>query len=783
MEAPAPAPWPALGVLLIRDGLVTRTELEAALAAQNDGRERRVSGQRLGEALVDSGVVTSAQVARLVAEQHELPFVDLDESDSIGPVATRLPEDLARRCSALPIRLFPDGSLLVTVADPGRLACLDDIRRALGVRVRWAVSAPDSIAAAIDVAMEKRLRQEEDEVERHTVETVARDPALEPQPPGATVGLNGPHVAADSEPRRVFGSLLLRDGLVTEDELDAALAQQRLSSTRRLGEILVARGALSEALVSRALAEQHELPFIDLRQHEIDPTARSLLAADVARRHAALPISYLPDGSVLLVVADPTSALQDDELRAKLGVAVQYAVAPLAEIEAAIGSGSEVDDPPAKIEMADVESIVEEKAPFVASAEWPPFALVPPEDTGEESEDENSETEVMRDEGDEAAAALATIRHALFLGASAIHFMPQGTGTVVCARIDGALSELASFADADTVRNELGRLVAMDLDGTTSPRQGRVLVTSEERTIALRAAVLPTILGTRVTFQVVDDATFRPTLSDLVTDAAQCETIRSALAERRGLLVICGPRGSGRTTTLYAALRELDPSAQNVLTVEDTVEDQIEGIGQTETDIGLGVTPANGLRAILRSDPDVVAVDELVVDDNTARVAVRAALGTLVLATLAAPTASAAIQRLTQSDVAPDSLSAVLTCVVAQQRVRKTCLSCRETYYATVDELVELGLPPEELGRRLLGRGRGCDECGGSGYQRHTYLFEILAPTDDVRALVADRAPAAETERAAVAAGMQTLRENGVRLCLEGVITSVELRRALRDQA
>ena len=161
MEAPAPAPWPALGVLLIRDGLVSRAELEAALAEQGDGRDRRVSGQRLGEALVERGVVTTEQVARLVAEQHELPFVDLDESDSIGPVATKLPEELARRCSALPIRVFPDGSLLVAVADPGRLACLDDIRRVLGVRVRWAVAAPDAITASIEIAAQMTLLQAE----------------------------------------------------------------------------------------------------------------------------------------------------------------------------------------------------------------------------------------------------------------------------------------------------------------------------------------------------------------------------------------------------------------------------------------------------------------------------------------------------------------------------------------------------------------------------------------------------------------------------------------------
>ena len=299
-------------MLLIRDGLVSRAELEAALAQQGDGRDRRVSGQRLGEALVERGAVPSEQVTRLVAEQHELPFVDLHESDSIGPVATSLPEDIARRCSALPIRLFPDGSLLVAVADPGRLACLDDIRRVLGVRVRWAVAAPDVIAAGIEIAAQMTLRQaEENEAETDAVEEVAGEHAVEPGSPSEPAARKSPPEVADTERRPVLGSLLLRDGLVTEDELDAALAQQRLSSTMRLGEILVGRGALTEAQVSRALAEQHELPFIDLTEHDIDIAATALLSVDLARRHSALPVSYLADGSVVVVIADPSLAVDE----------------------------------------------------------------------------------------------------------------------------------------------------------------------------------------------------------------------------------------------------------------------------------------------------------------------------------------------------------------------------------------------------------------------------------------------------------------------------------------
>ncbi len=776
MEAPAPVPWPALGVLLIRDGLVSREELEVALAEQGDGRDRRVSGQRLGEVLVERGVVTSEQVARLVAEQHELPFVDLDESDSIGHVARRLPTELARRCSALPIRVFPDGSLLVAVADPGRLACLDDIRRTLGVRVRWAVAAPETIAAAIEVAGQLTLPQaEEDETEGVVVQEVRGADAVESESLDEPVDRDSPLGLADGERRPVLGSLLLRDGLVTEDELDAALAQQRLSSTRRLGEILVARGALSEAQISRALAEQHELPFVELSEHDIDPTARALLPVELARRLSALAVTYLPDGSVLVVVADPTSAIHDDELRAELGVPVQYGVAVAAEIEAAIASAYEVElVGTQQTEIANTGSSAvddEEDEPHDALAERPSFALVPALTEDEHAEDHEAP--------DAAREVLETVHHALSLGASAIHFRPCSSGMVVHGRIDGDLRELATLSDSERVTTELRRLAGMDLTHSAGPNHGHTPpVSFGADRAALQAVILPTIRGTRVTLRVVDDIPPRPSLSDLVTDASQSEAIRDAIAERSGILVFCGMPGSGRTATLYAALQGLDTAERTVLTIEDPVEDELEGIGQTEVDVASGLTARNGLRAILRSDSDVVAVGELF-DSQTARAAVRGALDALVLTTLVAPTASAGLRRLGELAGDPGLVAAVSTGVVAQQLVRKTCLACRETYYATMEELTELGLSPEESGRRLLGRGRGCDDCRGSGHQGQTCLVEVLPLTDEVRALVADGVSPIDIERAAIGAGMRTLREHAIGLCLEGVITTAELQRVV----
>ncbi len=747
-------------MLLIRDGLVSRAELEAALAEQGDGRDRRVSGQRLGEALVERGVVTTEQVARLVAEQHELPFVDLDESDSIGPVATKLPEELARRCSALPIRVFPDGSLLVAVADPGRLACLDDIRRVLGVRVRWAVASPDAITASIEIAARMTLLQAEaSEAELEAMDddaTVAIE-ALELALPGEPVAREPSPEVADSDRRPVLGSLLLRDGLVTEDELDAALAQQRLSSTRRLGEILVARGALSEADVSRALAEQHELPFVELSDYDIDHAAAALLPIDLLRRHSALPVSYLADGSVLVVVADPTSSIRDEELRASLDVPVQYAVAVAREIETAIASAVEAEP--------------------TAVADRPSVALVPApaESEADAERDEHAESR-NGGEPDAAVDLPARIARALALGATAVHFEPRSSGMVISGRVDGVLQELGTLPDGDRVTDELTRLMGVDIAQATRPhRRNAVPISFQQDSVELEAVVLPTTRGPRVTFRVAEEALPCPPLSDLVPDTLQRETIQTALAGCRGLLVFCGTPGSALTATLYAAIQELDAASLSVLTLEDPVVGGLDGVHQIEVDPSAGVTAASGLRAILASDPDVVALGALV-DEETTQAAVLGARDTLVLTTLGAPTAATGARRLCELGGNPALVSTALTGIVAQQTLPTSCLECRETYYATVDELFELGLPSEDGGKRLLGRGRGCDECGGSGYRGETSLVEVLPLTDEVRALIAEGSSSAEVECAAGAAGMRTLREQGIALCLEGVTTTAALR-------
>ena len=916
MEAAA-HPWPVLGVLLMRDGLVTKEDLEAILDDQRDSRTQRVSGRRLGEILIDRGVVTQTQVARLVAEQYELPFLEIEMSDIDLGVASRLTEEHTHRFSALPISARSDGSILVAIADPATVLFSDELRRELGAPPRFAVVGPDAIEAAIAFVREGGELPFEPEstepragdgvvVELHAVDSA---PPLTHDEPY----FGSQHTVAHLWPP--LGALLIREGLVTETELETALAQQRLSGAKRLGEILVDRGVVTRTDVARLIAEQYELPFVDLAGSEVEPTAAAMLPKDVARRCSALPIGFAADGSLRVVIAEPANVLYSDELHRTLGIPLSFAVASpdaiheaiafvheqapsavehtapaeteswaivepevevetnaaettafeevvepvLAEFEEAVAHEFDLpaeiafghEQAPPAVEHYAVEEEVEEGIPWAfvelemeaktdagettafedvvepvlaevedapvvlpefeepATEKETPWAFVEPEveaktDAGETTAFEEVVEPVLAEiedapvvvpefeepatVGDDAEARAAdevgtAISAALDLGASDIHFTPQRDALVVRARVDGVMRELTAIplsreAAATRQLKEMGRL---DESEHGRPMEGRASIGAGNETIGFQITVLPTTNGEKVTLRVLDRPIGPLSLADLGMPADLEDVFRSAIEQPFGTVVACGPTGSGRTTTLYAALQELNTPERTIATIEDPVEYVMPGIDQTDVDPAAGLTFAGGLRAIVRSDPDAILVGELS-DAETAQIAVRAAMtGHLVLSTLHAQSAVSAVQRLVDMGVEPGLLGATLTCVIAQRLARRVCEDCRESYYATATDLAELDRPGEEAGRRLLARGRGCSACGGTGFRGQVGLFEILRLNDEIRTLVSERASTTEIQRAAVEAGMPTLRADGIRLCLDGVTTAAEVRRVVGD--
>jgi type IV pilus assembly protein PilB len=557
---------------------------------------------------------------------------------------------------------------------------------------------------------------------------------------------------AAHHPWPALGALFLREGLVEKDELEAALAEQRASGLR-LGEILVDRGIVTRTQVARVLAEQHELPFIELAEAEIEIEAATLLPEDLARRYCSLPVGLEPDGALLVAVADPTNVLHSDELRLALGVPLRFGVAAPDAIDAAIAFIHQ-----------QVLTLVDEEAEEAA------VATLGVHDVESGDVDTPAVSQVNK-----------TIQRALSLGASDIHFTPQPRGLIVRGRVDGVVRELATIptSQQSAVTSRLKVMGRLDIAERRAPQDGRVAVKTGSQTVDLRMAVLPTKFGEKVTLRVLNQAAAPASLSDLNMAPDVEELVRKAIRQPYGAILTCGPTGSGKTTTLYAALQELNTPDRTIMTIEDPVEYVTSGIDQIEVNVRAGLTFGRGLRTILRSDPDTILVGEIR-DEETAQIAIRAAMtGHLVLSTLHTQTAAAAIQRLADMGMEPGLVASTVTCLIAQRLARRICPDCREAYEATEEEMTALGLDGAKAPE--LARGVGCTACGGTGYRGRVGLFEVLPLTGEIRALASERASTTEIQRAAVASGMRTLREDGVRLCLEGVTTPDEVRRVAGD--
>jgi type IV pilus assembly protein PilB len=552
-------------------------------------------------------------------------------------------------------------------------------------------------------------------------------------------------------PWPALGALLVRDGAITPDQLERALAEKRTTPGRRLGEILVEHGVATTSEVARVLAEQHALPFLELDDTEIEPEAAGLLPETLARRYNALPVQLLDDGSVLVAVADPTNVLFSDELRLALGLPVRAAVAAADAIEAAIG---QLHHHVLVLGEVDVED-----------------------------EPEAGLGTVLDLDADTPAVIFVNkaISRALDIGASDIHFTPQQRRLHVRARVDGVLRDLNSIGSshAPAVTSRLKIMGGLDIAERRAPQDGRVSVRRGDDSVDVRVAVLPTQHGEKVTLRILNQADAPESLEALDMWPRSRQLIEHAIAQPYGAVVVVGPTGSGKTTTLYACLQQLNTPERALTTIEDPVEYRAHGIDQIEVNPRAGLTFATGLRTILRSDPDILLVGEIR-DEETAKITFRAAMtGHLVLTTLHAQTAAAAMQRLLDIDVDHGIIATSVNCFVAQRLVRRVCQACAEPYRPEGSELELVASAASGRRKPQLLRAVGCTLCGKTGYRGRVGLFEVLPMTDEIAGLVG--APTREIEAAAVAAGMFTLRDDGVRLCLEGVTTLDEVRRVAGD--
>jgi type IV pilus assembly protein PilB len=558
---------------------------------------------------------------------------------------------------------------------------------------------------------------------------------------------------AAAHPWPALGALLLRDGALTVEQLEQALAEKRTSS-RRLGEILVDLGFVTPTQVSRVLAEQHELPFVDLVREHVDIAAAGLLSEELARRYGAVPVRFLSDGSVLVAVADPTNVVVSDDLRLALGATVRLGVASAETIARVIS----------RVHGGDLE--VEEP------------------DGPEEDEHAGATVVDLRDASSLAPAIKQVnvmLARALELGASDVHFTPQRKRLLVRARVDGVMREIGQIPKnlQPAVTSRLKVMAELDIAEKRAPQDGRLSLRSGDRSIDVRVAVLPTAFGEKVTLRIMASGEAAAELAELgLTEAAAAELER-AVRQPFGAVIAVGPTGSGKSTTLHAALANVNDDERVITTIEDPIEYQVPNADQIEVNPRAGLTFASGLRTILRSDPDVILVGEIR-DEETAEIAFQAAMtGHMVLSSLHAQNAASAIARLKDMGVDPGLIATSLNCIVAQRLARKLCQHCREPYVAEADETAELDVPAEGA-QTWLYRASGCEACSFTGYSGRVGLFEVMPIRGEIRALV--ERSTEEIFAAAVAEGMTTMRQHGLRLVRDGVTSLAEVRRVTGDR-
>ncbi|WP_263118068.1 ATPase, T2SS/T4P/T4SS family [Cellulomonas sp. RIT-PI-Y] len=554
-----------------------------------------------------------------------------------------------------------------------------------------------------------------------------------------------------------LADILVERGLVSSADLHRAATPEHLNG-RGLVQVLLEDGLVGESQLMSALAEQAGLRFVDLDEYPIDGATASLLSDRLCRRHAILAIGR-EAGAVLVATANPGNVLALDDAKAVLGSEVVPVLATAAALGRAINRHMRSD--------SEIAGIGQSISTAAGSADEVDLSLV--------GDSVTEDSPVVR-------YVDLLVTQAISDRASDIHIEPTEHDLRVRYRIDGVLHEMqrAPKQISAGVISRIKILADVDIAEKRKPQDGRMSVTHEGKKIDLRVATLPTVWGEKIVMRILDNSTASLDLTDLAFLDHNLETYRRAYVKPYGMILVTGPTGSGKSTTLYATLNAVSKPEINVITVEDPVEYRLPGINQVQVNPKAGLTFAGALRSILRSDPDVVLLGEIR-DHETAQIAVEAALtGHLVLSTLHTNDAPSAVTRLVEMGIEPYLVGSALDCVVAQRLARRLCGRCREPYVPTPEELRAAGFPWLE-GEPLpeLYRPGGCVACSNTGYRGRVALHEVMTMNEEIERLALSHAPVGEITTAALRNGMSTLRTDGWQKAASGLTSLDEVLRVV----
>jgi type IV pilus assembly protein PilB len=549
--------------------------------------------------------------------------------------------------------------------------------------------------------------------------------------------------ASRPRPGRLLGDVLVSLNFCDRDTIERIVVEAR-DAGRPMGQMLLQHGLITSDQLAIAVAERFGLTYGNLETLVPDPDAMKLVPPQVARRVQAIPIGFRDADTLLVAMPNPSNVIALDDLAMLTGLKIEPVVVSREDLEALQARVNRIDE----VE----EAAAEAEAEVVAAAE--------------------AAIEATADDSPTVRLVRSVIAEAIEQGASDVHFDPVGDGLVVRFRVDGIMAEATRIAGKQAARviSRIKILSHLDISERRLPQDGRMTLNFDDRRIDIRVTTVPLVVGESAVLRLLDPGRRPLSLSELGMGDVDRARVERALARSHGAVLATGPTGSGKTTTLYAALAVVNSSEKTVMTIEDPVEYRVPGVKQMQVFERAGLTFATGLRTIVRADPDIIMVGE-VRDRESARIAIEAALtGHMVLTTLHTNDAPTAAARLIDMGVEPYLVASAIDCVLAQRLARRLCASCRRP----------INVPANEAG--LAGSGEvevfepgGCGRCRDTGYKGRIGLYEVMRMSDEIRALILQRAPVHEIERVAVAQGMTTLSDDGYAKVRSGETTIAEV--------
>jgi type IV pilus assembly protein PilB len=593
-----------------------------------------------------------------------------------------------------------------------------------------------------------------------------------------------------------LAELLVKKNLITPDQYKKALEDQKLKGGH-LESALVRLGYIKEDDLLSFLSAQYRVPSVKLSKIEINPNVIKLVPPSVSKKYFIIPINRVGP-KLTLAMTDPSNIIVIDEIKFMTGYNVEPVVASETEIIDAIkkyygGGGSVAGKGTVSFEASDYTMEDEKTAPLDGGVMLDDD-LVDVEDFdslvhGAVDNVEVIETQMQLDETGEMEGPIIKIVNgilikAIKIGASDIHFEPYEKSFRVRYRLDGVLRRdmLLPLQIRNAIISRLKIMAKLDIAEKRLPQDGRIkLRMGKGREMDFRGSSLPVLFGEKVVLRLLDKGALQLDMTKLGFEEDSLKEFQNAIHKPVGMILVTGPTGSGKTTTLYSALSELNKESENIMTAEDPIEYNFMGINQVQMHEEIGLTFASALRSFLRQDPDIIMVGEIR-DFETAQIAVQSALtGHLVLSTVHTNDAPGTVTRLIDMGIEPFLISSAVILILAQRLIRKTCTECREPIKVHPQLLIDLGVPPDEAKSFTVYKGKGCTICNGTGYKGRLGLYEVMTMKEEIKELVLARASASEIKKEAIRLGMKTLRQSGVTKVKSGMTTIEEVLRSTME--